>query len=46
MSWSSLADLESPWMSETARPTSRFMRMMETSTVNSSRKKCAVRGKG
>jgi hypothetical protein len=33
-------------MSETARPTSRFIRMMETSTVNSSKKKWAVRGNG
>ncbi len=46
MSWSSLADLESPWMSETARPTSRFIRMIETRTVNRSRKKWAVRGNG
>ena len=29
-SCSNLADLERPWMSETARPTRRFIRMMET----------------
>ena len=43
-SWCNLADLFSPCISETARPTRRFIRIIETRIVNRKRKKWAVTG--
>ena len=43
-SWCNLADLDKPWISDTARPTSRFIRIMDTKKANMATKRWAVTG--